>query len=401
MSGRVYRRCGCRDEAGLARGAACLRLAADDKHGTWGFAVDLPSVDGTRKTMRRGGFKTKREATRAMTLVGERTHADVLNDDKQTVGQYLAEWLHGQRHSLAPKTIFQYELYVRNDLVPALGTIRLEALRHEHVVTLVADLERAGRGATTEKRIVAVLSSALNHAVRTRRLNQNVATHVSTPAVTRTEVNPWTADQAAAFLDAVAGDRLTELFETLIGTGLRLGEALALRWQDVDLEHRVLRVRRSATTVGGHLVIGRPKTVGSAAGVGLSARVVAALVRQRERQVFDSLTWAVGYERGDLVFARENGSLLRPEYVRRRLHALSAEAGLPRVRVHDLRHLAATLMISAGVPLALVSKTLRHSKVSITVDLYGHLTYEASQAAADSLGGVLDAATARRSATTS
>ncbi len=398
MNGRVYRRCGCRTADGKLTGVNCPLLKSDDKHGTWGFAVDLPSAEGARKTMRRGGFTTKWEATRALALVGERAHASVRNDDRETVAAYLAGWLHAMRHELAAKTLHQYGLYVRGDLVPALGTVRLEALRHEHVVALVADLERAGRGATTVERIVAVLSSALNHAVRTRRLTHNVATHVSTPAVTRTEVNPWTADQAATFLEAVAGDRLAEFFEVLVGTGLRLGEALALRWEDVDLEHRVLRVRRSATTVGGHLLIGRPKTVGSAAGVGLSPRVVAALARQRERQVFDALTWGAGYELGDLVFARENGSLLRPEYVRRRLHTVAAEAGLPRVRVHDLRHLAATLMISAGVPLALVSKTLRHSKVSITVDLYGHLTHEAAQAAADSLGGVLDAATARRSA---
>jgi integrase len=400
MSGRVYRRCGCRDEAGRVVGASCPRLAADDRHGTWTFATDLPNGDGARKTMRRGGFATKREASRALTLVGERAHMSVQIDDRQTVAAYLAEWLHAMRHELAAKTLHQYGLYVTNDLVPALGAVRLEALRHEHVVALVADLERAGRGATTVERIVAVLSSALNHAVRTRRLTHNVCAHVSTPAVTRTEVNPWTADQAATFLEAVAGDRLGEFFEVLVGTGLRLGEALALRWEDVDLEHRVLRVRRSVTTVGGRLVIGRPKTVGSAAGVGLSPRVVAALLRQRERQVFDVLTWSDGYSHGDLVFAREDGSLLRPEYVRKRLHLVAATAGLPRVRVHDLRHLAATLMISAGVPLALVSKTLRHSKVSITVDLYGHLTHEAAQAAADSLGGVLDAATARRSAIT-
>lgn len=397
MSGRVYRRCGCRDGAGRVVGASCPRLVADDRHGTWGFATDLPNVDGSRKTMRRGGFATKREATRALALVGERTHASVRNDDRETVGEYLAGWLYAMRHELAAKTLHQYGLYVRNDLVPALGTIRLEALRHEHVVALVAELERAGRGATTVERIVAVLSSSLNHAVRTRRLTHNAAMHISTPAVTRTEVSPWTADQAATFLDAVTGDRLGEFFEVLIGTGLRLGEALALRWVDVDLEHRVLRVRRSATTVGGHLVIGKPKTVGSAAGVGLSPRVVAALLRQREGQVFDTLTWGDGYSHGDLVFAREDGALLRPEYVRKRLHQVADEAGLPRVRLHDLRHLAATLMISAGVPLALVSKTLRHSKVSITVDLYGHLTHEAAQAAADSLGGVLDAATARRS----
>jgi integrase len=95
-----------------------------------------------------------------------------------------------------------------------------------------------------------------------------------------------------------------------------------------------------------------------------------------------------------LVFVRENGTPLRPESVLARFHALTEAVGLPRVRLHDLRHLAATLMIAAGVPLALVSKTLRHSKTAITADLYSHLTREASLAAADSLGDVLDAAAA-------
>ena len=123
--------------------------------------------------------------------------------------------------------------------------------------------------------------------------------------------------------------------------------------------------------------------------------------------MFEMLEWAEGYEDAGLVFARENGTMLRPEYVLRRFHDLSEGAGVPLVRIHDLRHLAATLMLSAGVPLALVSKTLRHSKVGITSDLYGHLTHEAAQAAADSLGGVLNAVTAqlpegrsRREATT-
>lgn len=100
------------------------------------------------------------------------------------------------------------------------------------------------------------------------------------------------------------------------------------------------------------------------------------------------------------MFAREDGSPLRPEYVLDRFHVLTEQAGLPRVRLHDLRHLAATLMIAAGVPLALVSKTLRHSKVGITSDIYGHLTREAASAAADSLGDVLDAATAAHAART-
>ena len=397
MKGRVYRRCGCRRADGKLAGASCPKLAADDKHGTWGFAVDLPSVDGRRKTLRRGGFTTKREAARELAKIAARVGASVKIDDRETLAQYLDDWLRSKRHALKAKTHYSYTEYVTKRIVPALGSIRVEALRHEHVVAFVDALAAEGRGAATIKAILAVLRSALGDAVRTRRLTHNPAEHVRTPDVVQGERVPWTADQAAHFLDHVAEDRLVELFEVIIGTGLRRGEALALRWVDVDLDRRVLRVRRSVTDVGGRLVIGKPKTAGSAAGVGLSDRVVAALVRQRERQVFEALEWADGYSDSGLVFTREDGTMLRPEHVLHRFHELSAAAGLPLVRLHDLRHLAATLMISAGVPLALVSKTLRHSQVGITVNLYGHLTYEAAQAAADSLGGVLDAASARLS----
>jgi integrase len=344
-------------------------------------------------------IRAKREATQQLANVAARLGASVKLDDRETVAQYLATWLRSKRHALKPRTHFSYSEYVNKRIVPALGPIRLETLRHEHVMAFVETLTAEGRGAPTIKSILAVLRSALGDAVRTRRLTHNPAEHIRTPEVTQSERVPWTADQAAHFLDHIAGDRLAELFELIVGTGLRRGEALALRWSDVDLERRVLRVRRSVTDVGGRLVIGKPKTAGSAAGVGLSPRVGAALRRQRERQMFEMLEWADGYEDAGLVFARENGTMLRPEYVLRGFHDLSESAGVPLVRIHDLRHLAATLMISAGVPLPLVSKTLRHSQVGITANLYGHLTHEAAQAAADSLGGVLDAATAKRATT--
>jgi len=108
----------------------------------------------------------------------------------------------------------------------------------------------------------------------------------------------------------------------------------------------------------------------------------------------ERLDWGSGYEDNGLVFAKENGTTLRPEWVLKRFHELSAAADLPQVRLHDLRHLAATLMLAAGVPIAMVSKTMRHTQLSTTSDLYGHLTPEAAHAAADSLGGVLDAAAA-------
>jgi len=113
-----------------------------------------------------------------------------------------------------------------------------------------------------------VLSSALSSGVRVRRLTHNVASHVGTPRTSPAERVPWSAEQSVGFLEETMGDRLNEMFEVIIGTGLRPGEALALRWRDVNVDHHVLRVRQSVTEVNGKLVFGPPKTPGSAAGVG-------------------------------------------------------------------------------------------------------------------------------------
>lgn len=397
--GRVYRRCACRDpETGKQLGAKCPALKSDSKHGVWTFAVDVPTLENKRKTIRRGGFATRRAAQAELDKVCDRTRVGVVNNDRQTVADYLTGWLEEKRLKLKPKTWFDYERHVRLDLIPALGAHRLEQLHHDHVRTFVADLTAAGRGAVTVRRIVATLSSALTDAVKQRRLTHNQAQHVALPPVERAERRPWSTAQAVAFLDHAAGDRLGTLFEVIMGCGLRRGEAMALRWSDVDLDGRVLHVRRTVGEIGGRLVYTAPKTTASEAGVGLSRRVVEALKLQQARQAVERAEWAEAYEDNDLVFARENGAPLWPKAVATRFRALAKAAGVPVIRVHDLRHMAATVMISSGVPLPIVSKTLRHSRVGITADLYGHLTREVAVEAADAMGAALDAAAAERKA---
>ena len=395
MTGRAYRACGCRDSNGKQLGAKCLTLATNKKHGTWYYAV---RVD--RKTLRKGGFTSKAIASAELKSVVGRVEAGVKLDPKQTTGHYLLEWLASRRHDLAPKTAHQYRMYIDKDIVPALGKITLEQLHHEHVERMVSELEKAGRGATTITRIIACLSSALSDGVKRHRISHNVAQYVTTPKTASAERAIWTATQAIMFLEAAESDRLAPFFETIIGTGLRRGEAMGLRWADVDIDRAALRVRQSISEVGGKLTFGPPKTAGSAAGVGLSGRVLAALEVQRDAQVAERGQWATAYVDHDLVFARQHGEPLRPRYILARFHAISDKAGLPRARIHDLRHLAATLMISSGVPLPLVSKTLRHSRIAITADLYGHLTEEAAHAAATGLESVLNAAKAERDAET-
>lgn len=395
----VGRYCTCRGEDGKQLGKRCPELTRDGKHGQWMFVVDLPRIGGRRQEMRRRGFPTKKAATDARESVLQRLGVAVKVDDKETTGDYLLSWMAAKSTTLKPTTVHMYREYVTKALVPAIGAVRLEHLRHEHVQALVDELTAAGKGATTVRRVHATLSSALADAVRQRRLQHNACQHVALPKVDRVEQQLWTATQAVTFLEHVAEDRLANLFEVLIGTGLRRGEVLALRWENIDITARTLVVdpkRGTLSSVAGRLEFTAPKTSGSSAGVGLSPRVVRALERQAEQQADERVLWGAAYEDDRLVFARENGAPLRPEFVLRRFHELSDAAGLPRVRLHDLRHLAATLMIMGGVPLPVASKMLRHSKVGITADLYGHLTREASLAAADGLAAVLDAAAAER-----
>lgn len=393
--GRVYRCCACRDNNGRQLGPRCPKLVKA-RHGGWGFAVDLPSLD-KRRTMRRTGFSTKAAASEARAHVLECERSGVSLDDNETVATYLTQWLETKSPTLKTNTVNRYTAYIHQDLIPAFGTVALERLTHEHVAQFIQRELAAGRGPVTLRRCVTTLSSALNDARRNHRLPHNAARFARIPRPPRPELTCWSTNQASAFLRycRTVDDPLADLFEMMICTGMRKGETLGLHWADVDLDGRALFVRWTLVSVdNSRSMFNAPKTKGSRAWVALSARAVAALQRQRRRQRRQQLA-ARDYDDLDLVFARPDGQPLRPQYVLDHLRRLTADAGLPAIRVHDLRHIAATIMINQGVPLAVVSKTLRHKNVATTIDLYGHLTRDAADDGVSATCAALDAADAR------
>ena len=390
--GRVYRRCACRDETGRQLGQGCPQLATDSRHGRWYFAVDVPSVDGRRRTQRRGGFPTKVAARRALDELTARSRDGIKLDDRETVAVFLTRWLEVKGREAKPSTMRSYREHVERILVPELGHLALERLRAEHVERLLTAMLESGRGLPTVRRVHATLRSALGYAVKTRRLDRNAAAGVPLPTVRRPEVQPWSAAELAGFLRHSSTDRLGPVYEVIAACGLRRGETLGLRWADVDLTRRVMHVRQTLTDVGGHLTFGTPKTRASEASVPLTDRAVGALLERQLQRDTEHEQWGEAYADHGLVFARENGEPLRPEWVTRRFRELAETAGLRRIRLHDLRHGAASLMLAAGVPMAIVSKMLRHSSIGITVDTYGHLSEDTARAASDAIGQLLDAA---------
>ncbi|MEV4613486.1 tyrosine-type recombinase/integrase [Kitasatospora sp. NPDC049258] len=306
---------------------------------------------------------------------------------------YLAEWLAAKEDILKPTTFARYRDYVHRDLILAFGRLKLADLREWHI-TAWSDAELArGRGRTSVYRASATLSSALNTAVRTRRLADNPARYAVMPRPAAPERICWTPSQAATFLrhnHDTHGDQLADAFEVMLGTGMRRGELLGLHWPDVHLAEQLLLVRWNLTAVdNNHLHLGHPKTKASRNWISLSARVVAALER-RAAAARASLPDGAPLE--GFVFCDPDGAPLRPQLLLVTLRRRLAELGLPRIGVHDLRHTAASIMISSEVPLAVVSKTLRHSTLSTTVNIYGHLLPHAARDAVTALCHALNEA---------
>lgn len=222
----------------------------------------------------------------------------------------------------------------------------------------------------------------------------NPARFVFMPRPVAAERLCWTPAQAAAFLRHNAdtyADQMSDLFELLLGTGLRRGEALGLHWADVHLAERMLFVRWNLTAIdNNHLHLGKPKTKASRNWVSLSPRVTAAL---HCRATAARALLPHSAPLGGLVFCQPDGSPIRPQSVLVALRRRATELGLPIIGVHDLRHTAATIMISSRVPLAVVSKTLRHSTLATTVNLYGHLLPQAARDAVFALERALNRAT--------
>ncbi|MEU9171152.1 tyrosine-type recombinase/integrase [Streptomyces sp. NPDC048420] len=337
--GRLYRRCGCRRPDGGQFGASCPKLKGRSRHGSWALAVDLPSVDGRRKPHCRSGFPTRKAAhaalEHALTCEGTGLHCD----EHLTLAAYLTEWLRTKEEALKPTPFVRYRDYVRADLVRSFGRIALQALRPRHITARQeAELAR-GRGRTTVYRIGATLSSALGSAMRARLIADNPCRYAMTPRPAAQERICWNPTQAAAFLrhnHTHYGDQLADLFELLLGTGMRRGEALGLHWSDVHLSEKTLLVRWNLTAVNNNrLYLGHPKPKASRNWVSLSARVAAALERQA---ALARAGQPAGTLLEGLMFGQPDGSPLRPQGILTELRLRSEEIGLPRIGVHDLRH---------------------------------------------------------------
>jgi integrase len=225
-------------------------------------------------------------------------------------------------------------------------------------------------------------------------LPRNVAAGVKAPPGKAQERATWTREQARTFLAVAGGDTYDPFWLLLLSTGLRRGEALGLRWRDLDLDQGMLSVRQSIVILAGkesekaRPVIQEPKSQAAKRTIDLDPATVTALRSHKDRQAFQR--WVTTFwENHDLVFCTGNGRILNPNNVLRNFDAIVERADVPRTWLHDLRHTHATLLLLDGVPVTLVSKRLGHAKVSITLDTYSHILPGFEHRAVESIGAAL------------
>ena len=390
----------------------------------WMYVVDLGTdpATGKRRQERKRGFRTQREAADALDeRMGEVRTGVVAVDHRLTLATYLSQWIEAKEAAgRRPTTMRSYRMHIDNYLVPHLGHIRLRELRGNHVEMMLAEIAKPGRrnskpmSPATVRRVHATLRSALASAKQKRLVAFNAAVDVELPSAARPRVRPWEAEELGRFLQYAQSDRLAVLFEVAAMTGLRRGELVGLRWDDVDFERRRITVRQQLVEIASAGVeclfcgaehrryrFGPPKTSsGEARVVDLDAGTLSVLTVQRAGQELERAQWGAGYVEHQLVFAREDGTPIRPGYVTERFHDLADAAGLRRIRLHDLRHGQASLMLAAGIPIAVVSKRLGHSSIAITSDTYSHMLEGVGAAAAEAAAALVPRPARDQSVTT-
>ena len=439
--GHVYKRCGCSvvdPETGKRRqlGKGCPQLRRPDgawnpRHGTWTYKIVVKGRGGQRKQVVRMGFNTQAEAQAAMDeLKGQSTRGvDVAS--RITVGEYLRGWIAGKK-DIKANTLNSYTGHVDHYFEPIIGNVRLADLRVEHVQEIFDYIDehnekcargRATRpvGPTSVQRIRATLRGALNDAMRQGLISTNPASLIKLKTAKRPKglvwtqdrvrrwqtdveeliragrsvrkaraavptpspVMVWRPDQLGQFLDHAAEDRLYALWHLYAHRGLRRGEACGLEWDDVDLDAGTIAIVRQRISVAGRIIEDTPKSDAGERTISLGRDTVDVLRAHRQVQRKERLSAGEGWVKSGKVFCAPDGSPLDPNQVSDQFEALTMSAGLPPIRLHDLRHGAASLLLAAGVSMKVVQETLGHSNMALTANTYTSVYPEVASAAAE------------------
>jgi len=311
------------------------------------------------------------------------------SSERLTVGTYLTEWIPGMRANVRMSTWIRYRQLVEVHLVPRIGRIPLSKLAPADLTSMYAAMVAEGLAPRTAGHAHRVLGRALRDAELAGLCARNVTRLTRPPRVPHAEMQTLNREQARVLLAASEHDRFGALWHIGLASGARLGELLALTWDRVNLESGSIRITRTMTRVEDGFAMGEPKTTASRRTVPIGKSATAVLRRHRAAQELERRVAGSAWHPGGLVFSDEIGRAVNPQHMSQTFRALLGRAGLPRMRVHDLRHTAATLLLEAGVHPRVVAERLGHSTPALVMNIYGHVTERMQEQATAVLDQVL------------
>lgn len=306
-----------------------------------------------------------------------------------TVDELLLRYLEHRRGEWSPTTYRRHAGLVAKHLNPTIGRHRVTKLTVAQVQRVLDEQQKSGSSPRTVQYTRAVLRAALNLAIKWGLVRRNVAALADVPRIERKEVKPLSKASAHELLGKLDGDRLEHLYALAMTLGPRQAELIGLRWEDVDLEKRVLRIRQTIQYIDGEYQVLPTKTTGSRRSISFPSEIADRLRAQRVMQLEERLAARRDWHESSLVFTNKVGGPLYGPFVTRHLQKVLKEAGLRRIRFHDLRHFAASMLLSMGVELVVIQKTLGHSSITTTANLYAHILPELQEQAAERIGEFL------------
>lgn len=335
--------------------------------------------------------KSRAEATRKLARLRRQVDAGSVSTVKTlTLSELMTRWFEDVlSREVARSTYDNYHTVVKYHVLPSLGRRKVTEIKVADVDRLLAAKLGEGLSASTVHRVRALISQCLDQGVRWGEVPTNVARLSRPPKMVRPEGRTLTREQAQQLLEALREHRHESLYLLMLSTGMRRGEALGLKWEDLNTDIGVVRVKRNLKREGGRIVTADTKTLKSRRAVNIPAPVMEALRVNRELQEKERVNLGEAWIETGFIFTTSIGTPIDPRNLYREFTQICERAGLGRWHPHELRHSAASLMLASGVKLQVVSEVLGHSSIRMTADVYGHILDPDRQHAASAMSEVL------------
>lgn len=361
----------------------------------WQVVVEAGiEANGKRRRIYRNVRGSKAEAQKVMaTMLTELTQGTWIQPSRLTLGEYLRDWMATYvEPNLSPTTVDSYRINVEKHIIPYIGRVLLQELKPMHLQKLYRTLMESGRtdgrgglSARSVRYVHRNIHEALEHALRMQIVSRNVASLVTLPKVRPYKAKVYDEQQLIELMKAAQGTDMELPISLAVALGLRRGELLGLKWQDIDLEEKTLTVNNNLVQTRKGSLNKDPKSDSSNRTIDLPESLIPLLKKHKKIQAENRLKLGPAYNGGGFVCCKADGSPYCPGYYSKKFKKFLSEKGFQHIRLHDLRHSNATLMLKYGVQPKVASSRLGHSSISITLDLYSHVLSDMQKEVADKI----------------